>query len=238
MRFVNYFMMKNLLSKRVIIGAIIVFVATLCAFVFTMPQFSSSLYTADLTLSLDIPSNINMDNKFVTKLSGNKMLRDTTLSVFEGSTGLCKLNYSERVKITTGGYRNVLLVVRDENAENALTMIDFISEQMNDIIASIISVANTEQFEEQNNLMLEKRQQIDSLKKEILEIENRVANSISPSMKNNFEYQRFVLEKDPDYIFAIKMLEKYADDLGFCENNIQKLTRDNILNHIYLKRIS
>ena len=206
--------MKNINStkKKIIVVLAITFIATaiVAAIVFTKPQ----MYTVHSSFIIhNMPIRTTMDiNKYSVAAIKDKDIADAVSSANNITVG----DFRSRVTASIDANKSIGMAVSAETPETAAKMSEQIVELLNAKILGVVADQIQLEASEAAEALKAKSLQIDSLKHVIEEIDSIVSAEVSKtgSRKDQLIEHKILLEKNPDYIFANKLMEKFATDYG------------------------
>lgn len=228
------FLMKTIQSTKAKIIAVIVITcvvtAIAAAIILTRPQ----LYTVRSSYIIPtLPIRTSMDiNKYVIVSVKDKDLIDSVSKV-------CNIPDDElrgRITATIENNKSIGMAVSAETPEKAAEISEHTIDLLNDKIAKIVKDYSESEIAETEYTMEAKKIYVDSLRQAIHQIDSMVACQVSKtgSRKDQLIEHKILLEKNPDYIFASKLMEKFANDYGnaLSSLNENKIFTDNDKNYI------
>lgn len=206
--------MKNIDStkKKIIVVLAITCIATaiVAAIVFTRSQ----LYTVHSSFIIhNMPIRTTMDiNKYAVAAIKDKDIADAV----SGANNITAGDFRSRVTASIDANKSISMAVSAEAPATAAKMSEQIIDLLNNKILGVVADQIQLETSETIEALKEKSLQIDSLKHVIEEIDSTVSAEVSKSgsRKDQLIEHKILLEKNPDYIFASKLMEKFATDYG------------------------
>ena len=190
---------KITLKTKIIVVAIITCIAAIATFLITKskPQLyavNSSLYVQNL------PIKTNAD---FSRLAVSSIKDKSIVDSVSASFNITRETYDSRVSASVDSRKCIAMIVSAETPEDAADMSDLIIDLLN-------------KMEEISSQMETKIRNVDSLKNVISMIDSTVSQNVSKSgaRKDILIEHKILLEKNPDYIFESKLIEKLANDYG------------------------
>lgn len=206
--------MKTIESTKGKIIAVIVITcvatAIASAVIFTKPQ----LQTVNSTFIIPtLPIKMTMDvNKYAITAMKDKDLIDSVANACDVSSS----DLRSRITATVDGNKCIGLAVSWETPEKAAEISEQIITRLNYKISGIVKGYILADMSEIEYTIKAKELYVDSLKNIMQQLDSTIACEVSKtgSKKDQLIEHKILLEKNPDYIFASKLMEKYATDYG------------------------
>ena len=203
---------KFTLKTKIIVVVTITCIAAIATFFVTKnkPQLyavNSSFYVQNL------PIKTTMDfSKLAVSTINDKSIVDSVSASFN----ITGKTYASRVSASVDTKKSITMIVFAETPEDAAGMSELIINLLNKKLQNIVAEQTKNDLEEISSQMETKIRNIDSLKNVISSIDSTVAKDVSKSgnRTNALIEHKILLEKNPDYIFESKLIEKLANDYG------------------------
>ena len=160
-----------------------------------------------------LPIKTTMDiNKYVVSAMKDNDVIDSVANTCNISSNILK----GRISAVVEADKSIAMAVSSETPESATEISEQIIVQLNRKLSRLVAERTQADMSEIDHIMEIKSTQADSLKRVIQHIDSIVANEVSKSgtKKDQLIEHKILLEKNPDYIFASKLMEKYANDYG------------------------
>lgn len=206
--------MKTIESTKGKITAVIIITcvatAIASAIIFTRPQLQT-VNSSFIVPTLPIKTTMDV-NKYVIVAIKDKDLIDSVAHNCDVSSE----DLRSRIAATIDGNKSIGMTVSWETAEKAAEISENIIMQMNNKISGIVRNYIQSDISETEYTIKAKEIYIDSLKHVMQNLDSTIACEVSKngSRKDQLIEHKILLEKNPDYIFASKLMEKFASDYG------------------------
>lgn len=225
---------KFTLKVKIIIVAIITCVAAIATFLVTKsrPQLyavNSSFYVQNLP----IKTTADFSRLAVSSIKDKSIV--DSVSAFYNIT---VETYDSRVSASVDSRKCISMIVSAETPEDAAGMSEMIIDLLNKKMQNIVAEQTQKDMEDISNQMVTKIRNVDSLKNVISMIDSTVSQNVSKSgaRKDILIEHKILLEKNPDYIFESKLIEKLANDYGAMM--AEQAEAQNQINKQYITTIS
>ena len=214
-------MIKISITKKICIVASVTVLAAIASIIATSSKISTPLNIVSSSyVASQFTTKANIDvNKFIVNSYDDSDIIDSIVASCT-SASITRENYKERIAINITADKNIALIVKDEDPQNAV----MITENLINLIdLKLHNVAFEIQKSNQENTQLlinRTKCKIDSLKQELLTIKKNQKANGSPEM------QKAILEMDPDYILCTKLLEEYTKILCNRSEELYQINED------------
>lgn len=214
-------MIKISFIKKACIVAAITVIAAIVSLIVTSVKASSSLNIVGSSYVVSqFPTKANIDvNKFIVNSYDDSDIIDSILAASQTSM-ISRENYGERIAISITADKNIALIVKDEDPQNAVLISEKIICLLDHKLHNVASEMQKSNQENTQLLIDRTKNKIDSLKQELLKIEKQYKAKGSPEM------QQAVLEIDPDYIVCTMLMDEYTRILCNHSEELYQISED------------